>query len=539
MRFHASGGLRRNLAQGAAIILVGGVAAGCSSDVSRFHDSILTGSSRTAQAAPAQQPYPGDYAGNLDNTYTGSVDRSGLRTMNVSQRNVGNPVPQQNVGGAGQPQYGAQQPVYAQAPSQAYPAPQVPSGAIARGPALAPAGGNIDYGSTGTVPSAQPVAPPPVQQARQLPAVGGQRSQAGWDRAGGTQVTIRDGETLYNLSRRYGVPVEAILQANQMREGQTLAAGQQIVIPSYAHSQTAGVSAPDNNPRVANAGSGAPAPTPAPAQGDRVVVLPQQPKPQEGQPQVAASAGTSDDRTSGAGGATYTVAAGDTLSSIARRNGTSTDALKAANGLSSGLIRVGQNLSIPSSGAPAGDPARTQLASAPSNLGTIKAEPAANAQANTEPQVAAYTPPAATEQAVRDAVQTAAVAPSSTGISQLRWPVDGRITAPFGTSVGGRPNDGIDIAVPNGTPVRAAENGVVIYAGDGLKDFGNTVLLRHDSGLVTVYGHASEIKVARGETVRRGQEIARSGMSGSADSPKLHFEVRKDSTPVDPTTYLE
>ncbi|MEP4422761.1 MAG: M23 family metallopeptidase, partial [Nitratireductor sp.] len=95
------------------------------------------------------------------------------------------------------------------------------------------------------------------------------------------------------------------------------------------------------------------------------------------------------------------------------------------------------------------------------------------------------------------------------------------------------------IAVPEGTPVKAAENGVVIYAGDGLKEFGNTVLVRHEDGLVTVYGHASELKVARGDKVRRGQEIARSGMSGSADLPKLHFEVRKDSVPVNPTGYLE
>ena len=93
--------------------------------------------------------------------------------------------------------------------------------------------------------------------------------------------------------------------------------------------------------------------------------------------------------------------------------------------------------------------------------------------------------------------------------------------------------------MPEGTPVKAAENGVVIYAGDGLKDFGNTVLVRHENGLVTVYGHASALKVKRGEKVKRGQEIARSGMSGTTDAPKLHFEVRKDSAPVDPSGYLE
>jgi murein DD-endopeptidase MepM/ murein hydrolase activator NlpD len=117
--------------------------------------------------------------------------------------------------------------------------------------------------------------------------------------------------------------------------------------------------------------------------------------------------------------------------------------------------------------------------------------------------------------------------------------VRGRVISAFGGQSGGKKNDGIDIAVPEGTPVKAAENGVVIYAGDGLKDFGNTVLVRHEDGLVTVYGHASEIKVSRGETVRRGQEIARSGLSGNADAPKLHFEVRKNSTPVDPGKYLE
>ena len=128
--------------------------------------------------------------------------------------------------------------------------------------------------------------------------------------------------------------------------------------------------------------------------------------------------------------------------------------------------------------------------------------------------------------------------PDATGIGRMRWPVRGRVISAYGSG-GGKKNDGIDISVPEGTPVKAAENGVVIYAGDGLKDFGNTVLVRHESGLVTVYGHASELKVSRGQTVKRGQEIAVSGMSGATDAPKLHFEVRKNSAPVDPATFLE
>ena len=121
----------------------------------------------------------------------------------------------------------------------------------------------------------------------------------------------------------------------------------------------------------------------------------------------------------------------------------------------------------------------------------------------------------------------------------MRWPAKGRVITAYGARAGAGTNDGIDIAVPQGTPVKAAENGVVIYAGDGLKEFGKTVLVRHENGLVSVYGHNGEIDVQRGDTVKRGQQIARSGMSGDADTPKLHFEVRKNSKPVDPMGYLD
>src|SRR5690606_41089346 len=128
---------------------------------------------------------------------------------------------------------------------------------------------------------------------------------------------------------------------------------------------------------------------------------------------------------------------------------------------------------------------------------------------------------------------------SSSGISQMRWYVRCRILTSVGQRDGGSVNDGIDILVPAGTTVKAAENGVLIYSGDGLKEFGQTVLIRHDNGLVTVYGHNSEILVQRGQKVRRGEDIAKSGMSGNAKAPKLHFEVRKDSSPVNPAKYLE
>ena len=131
-----------------------------------------------------------------------------------------------------------------------------------------------------------------------------------------------------------------------------------------------------------------------------------------------------------------------------------------------------------------------------------------------------------------------ASAPASTGLKSLRWPAQGRIVSAFGSDIGGKGNDGNDISLPVGTPVKAAENGTIIYAGDGLKELGKTILVRHGNGLVTVYGHVNELKVSRGDQVNRGQIIAASGMTGAARQPQLHFEVRKDTKPVNPTQYL-
>ena len=115
----------------------------------------------------------------------------------------------------------------------------------------------------------------------------------------------------------------------------------------------------------------------------------------------------------------------------------------------------------------------------------------------------------------------------------------GRVIASFGPTPNGLQNDGINLAVPEGTPVKAAEDGVVAYAGNELKGYGNLVLVRHCNGFVTAYAHASDILVKRGETVKRGQVIAHSGQTGNVTSPQLHFEIRKGSTPVDPSQYLE
>ena len=124
------------------------------------------------------------------------------------------------------------------------------------------------------------------------------------------------------------------------------------------------------------------------------------------------------------------------------------------------------------------------------------------------------------------------------GSLSFRWPAKGRIIAGFGPKTNGQTNDGINIALPEGTPVKAAEDGVVAYAGNELKGYGNLVLVRHADGFVTAYAHAKELLVKRGDPIKRGQTIARSGQTGNVDAPQLHFEIRKGPAPIDPMPHL-
>ncbi|MGQ3354329.1 MAG: murein hydrolase activator EnvC family protein, partial [Phreatobacter sp.] len=117
---------------------------------------------------------------------------------------------------------------------------------------------------------------------------------------------------------------------------------------------------------------------------------------------------------------------------------------------------------------------------------------------------------------------------------QFRWPVRGRVVTGFRAGS----SDGIKLSVPQGTPIKAAEDGVVAYAGNELRGYGNLVLVRHANGYVTAYAHNSTIAVRRGEQVRRGQTIAAAGQTGNVSSPQLHFEIRRGATPVDPMAFL-
>jgi murein DD-endopeptidase MepM/ murein hydrolase activator NlpD len=231
----------------------------------------------------------------------------------------------------------------------------------------------------------------------------------------------------------------------------------------------------------------------------------------------------------------YTVGSGDTLSSVARKYRVSIREIAVANGITPETpLKVGTRLTIPlrigaQPSAPAGRP-----------------QPSAPVVAQTKPGQQTYTPAAApgklaSETAANIRLASPVETPSAeapNGAPGFRWPVRGRIINNFGARVNGSPNDGIDLAVPEGTPVRSAEDGVVAYAGNELKGYGNLVLVRHANGFVSAYANASELMVKRNDQVHKGQVILKSGQTGNAATPQLHFEIRKNSAPVDPMQYL-
>jgi murein DD-endopeptidase MepM/ murein hydrolase activator NlpD len=268
------------------------------------------------------------------------------------------------------------------------------------------------------------------------------------------------------------------------------------------------------------------------------------------------------------GGTSLTLGAGETIATLSSRYGVPETALRAANNLAPGANPPpGSQVIIPvyRYGPAIGHPTPAKTASDSSKLATHKAEAARLATAsapkksNTEmtktsaapaaepakPKTAAAAPaqpqPAkakSQEQAKAEPAEEADASLSTGAVKsdspQFRWPARGRVISRFG----GDGNDGINISVPEGTSVRAAEDGTVAYVGDEIKGYGKLVLVRHANGWVSAYANNADLLVKKGDSVKRGQVLAKSGQTGNVASPQLHFELRKGKTPVDPQQYL-
>jgi murein DD-endopeptidase MepM/ murein hydrolase activator NlpD len=249
-----------------------------------------------------------------------------------------------------------------------------------------------------------------------------------------------------------------------------------------------------------------------------------------------------------AGGNVHVIQPGETLMALSRRYGVSLSAIAKANNIPANTrVAIGDRITIPGT-AYASAPRVAQANHVPQATHAPQqvAQPMPKAPQIARPQTApvekvasvpAQTANVAKPEEPAQETVTKSVDPVG-AMPSFRWPVRGRVISGFGPKTSGQQNDGINIAVPEGTEIKAAEDGVVAYAGNELKGYGNLVLIRHANGYVSAYAHASELLVKRGDSIKRGQAIARAGQTGNVTSPQLHFEIRKGSTPVDPTRFL-
>ncbi len=356
-------------------------------------------------------------------------------------------------------------------------------------------------------PSAAPVSPRPMVARPHLsPDVTGTVASSprpaggSWTWEGGKPITVAQGDTVDAISRRYGVPPTAIMHANNITAQAALYPGQHLVIPRYVQT------APSIPPRTRVATAAPLKPVHAPAS------LP---------------AGTQ---------GVHVVAPGETLSKISRLYRKPIGAIAKANNIRpTAPLKIGDRLTIPglraSSAKPAASPvvaqARAKVSDAAKEVVT-EHHTVSLASSSSEPVPA------------KDPVKNTVKKVEGTGsLPTFRWPANGRVIASFGTSPNGVQNDGINLALPEGTSVKAAEDGVVAYAGNELKGYGNLILVRHPNGYVTAYAHAKELLVKRGDPIKRGQVIARSGQTGNVNAPQLHFEIRKGASPLDPMRFLK
>jgi murein DD-endopeptidase MepM/ murein hydrolase activator NlpD len=303
----------------------------------------------------------------------------------------------------------------------------------------------------------------------------------GWRAAGGSAVVVADGDNLDSVSRRYGVPPSALLKVNGFTSPSQVHGGVRLIVPVYDASAKSASSEAQESPA----------------------------------PKVSAKA--------------------KLLHAKADKADKAEEAKLDPKHLKAKEKRERED---------AAD-AKTPSAKKPS----VAAKPVAEAVVKPTNVAKAEVVAPQSKKKVVDGAPTGSVNPQeptaaapltgaqadAAGVSpEFRWPARGRIIQGF--KAGG--NDGINIAVPEGTSVKAAESGVVAYAGSELKGYGNLILIRHPNGFVSAYANNGELDVKRGESVKRGQIIAKSGQSGNVSSPQLHFELRKGSTPVDPTSFL-
>ncbi|MCK9510376.1 MAG: peptidoglycan DD-metalloendopeptidase family protein [Pigmentiphaga sp.] len=216
------------------------------------------------------------------------------------------------------------------------------------------------------------------------------------------------------------------------------------------------------------------------------------------------------------GAATYVVRPGDTLYSIARQHQVAWQDIATWNGISDpSQLRVGRTLRV-GQGAGSAPPMS-------SGTSVAQVQPIATPDVESRPLDGSAQAPATPRQPVRA---------NDSGIDWT-WPSPGKVIAEYNQAL----NKGLDLEGNIGDPVLAAADGTVVYAGSGLRGYGNLLIVRHNATFLSAYAHNSKLLVNEGDAVKRGQRIAELGQS-DAPSPRLHFEIRRGGTPEDPRQFL-
>ncbi|WP_366656412.1 LysM peptidoglycan-binding domain-containing M23 family metallopeptidase [Fodinicurvata sp. EGI_FJ10296] len=334
---------------------------------------------------------------------------------------------------------------------------------------------------------------------------------------------VSNGDTLYRIAQNYDVDVDAVAQANRLDTPYTIFVGQSLRIPegpgqgrqtsvgqtTVAERGDAGQdggattawSEPRQDQDAGRAADGRPrALTPARSSNDRTVTAEPLSESPSGTSQTREAQADNDDQTDGS------AVPPDSARSVS-----------------------------PPSGTDGSVPAEADITAQP-----VADESSDEGQEAEAPRPEPQDQPTQESAAVNEeqANLPAVSAPAARSGDRFSWPIDGSVISTFGPKDDGQHNDGINIDAPRGTPIRAADNGVVAYAGSELRGYGNLIIVRHADGWVTAYGHADTISVQRGQSVSVGDTLGEVGSTGAVSSPQLHFEIRRQSTPVDPMDHL-
>ena len=513
----------------AAAIMVAGLAGGCSTDVSRFDIPVFGAADGGGAAPPLPPPRGRSGVG---------APASPVSTAPVfAEDNVVRPAPRDGgsaasnatpmARGGSHSSTGVSVANLSDVPVQ----PKIPQDFPPRRAAAKPA-------AAGPTAAVVPGGPTPVGQTA-APAIAGQT------------IEVAPGDTLYRLSTQHRVSISDLMAANNL-QNPALKPGQKLVIPAATsvslnrvptRAETRAKATQQAQQTMRPAGdTGTAAPAASPVGTVPVAAVPPAPP-----------------------GGTYTVQPGESFYGIARKHKVKAEDLAQVNGIIDvAKLKQGQALKIPGPGVTAAAPAATISAPLAAVHGALPAAPHGKigatgtrvaALGNAATGIAGPAPSAAEKAHPVDPTETAAAAkgraepakpngamqasaPAPAAAIAFRWPVKGKVITTFGPRDDGTHNDGINIAVPAGTDVQAAEGGTVAYAGNELKGYGNLVLIRHDENWVSAYAHNDQLLVKRGDKIKRGQIIAKAGNSGTVEQPQVHFELRQGSKPVDPMKHL-